>query len=243
MTDRQRQCGSCSRTISENNPKSGKLYGRCERCRTGRKARNESNRAKGRCRDCRAPAHGKARCLECSRRLKARLRGTGKCQNCGHKLTQTGSICRICALKGVTQKQLGDRARWIELEQLLTSQGDRCALSGLPIDTGKGASLDHIVPSARGGTDELGNLRFAHLVANRMKGSLRDEEFLAWIEILAWHARKQGLLPQTLRPPSQATISLALSVGGRPKGEAAAYGTYRRSSPPPSAFKRCGGPS
>lgn len=130
------------------------------------------------------------------------------------------------------------------MDQLLTRQNDLCALTGLPIGTNQGASLDHIIPSARGGSDEIDNLRFAHLVANRMKGSLRDNEFLAWIETLAWHALEQGLLPMTLQPPSEATISLALSIGGKPKGEAAAYGTYRRrdKTPPAGAFKRCGGP-
>lgn len=228
MTDRERKCGSCRNRISQLNPKTGRLYGRCERCNAGRKARDERKRAQGICRDCKGPSKGKTRCTPCIRKIKERLRATSRCQNCGRGLTRPVSICRICALKGVAQKQLGSRSRWSELDQILTSQGNRCALSGLPIETCQGASLDHIEPTARGGSDEVANLRFTHLVPNRMKGSLRDNEFMAWIEVLAWHAHQRGLLPGTLRAPSDATIKLALSIGGRPKGEAVAYGTYRR---------------
>ncbi|MCE9567441.1 MAG: HNH endonuclease [Planctomycetes bacterium] len=88
--------------------------------------------------------------------------------------------------------------------------------------------MDHIIPTARGGTDDLSNLRFVHLVVNRMKSSLLDEEFLAWIEVLAWHAHQKGSFPAALKSPSEVTIQLALSIGIRPTTEKAGYGTFKR---------------
>lgn len=226
--DIEQRCQACSRMVTDMNLKTGKLHSRCVRCRGRRRFYDERRKLLGLCCDCRGPSNGKARCLECNRRSKARLRARGCCANCGRGLDRPTSICHICALKGVAQKQLGDRALWIKLEEMLNRQDSRCALTGLPIEAGRGASLDHIIPTARGGTDDLSNLRFVHLVVNRMKSSLLDEEFLAWIEVLAWHAHQKGSFPAALKSPSEVTIQLALSIGIRPTTEKAGYGTFKR---------------
>jgi 5-methylcytosine-specific restriction endonuclease McrA len=63
------------------------------------------------------------------------------------------------------------------LEQTLAAQGGVCALSGAPIDL-LTCEVDHIVPEARGGSDELRNLRLVCTRANEAKGNMLDSEFL-----------------------------------------------------------------
>lgn len=53
-----------------------------------------------------------------------------------------------------------------------------CALTGVALVPGDGASLDHIVPRSRGGTSAPSNLRWVTTDANTAKGALSDAEFL-----------------------------------------------------------------
>ena len=57
------------------------------------------------------------------------------------------------------------------------SQNGLCALTGRPMDIAT-ATLDHIVPRARGGSNELDNLRWTTKPANHAKGDLLDDEFV-----------------------------------------------------------------
>lgn len=75
-----------------------------------------------------------------------------------------------------------------ELYKLAKDQEFRCALSGLPLEPSD-AALDHIVPVAKGGTDEIGNLQWVHSVINKMKGSLDNDEFVAMCrKVSQWQA-------------------------------------------------------
>jgi 5-methylcytosine-specific restriction endonuclease McrA len=42
------------------------------------------------------------------------------------------------------------------------------------------ANLDHIVPIARGGMHEMGNVQIVHRAINHMKSTLTPDEFLHW---------------------------------------------------------------
>jgi len=76
---------------------------------------------------------------------------------------------------------------------LWNSQKDACAVTGLKLIPGINAHLDHIIPRAKGGKHEIGNLRFVHETFNRMKDALLDSEvkeflraaipaFIEWIK-------------------------------------------------------------
>lgn len=62
-------------------------------------------------------------------------------------------------------------------ETLRNQDGDLCQLCLKPIDftlpirTPMSRSVDHIVPSYAGGSDDLTNLWLAHLVCNQKKGA------------------------------------------------------------------------
>lgn len=62
----------------------------------------------------------------------------------------------------------------------------RCYLSGVPIDLLESRSwaLDHVTPVARGGTNELSNMRLASYTANMMKGTLLLSELLVQCQLI-----------------------------------------------------------
>lgn len=65
-----------------------------------------------------------------------------------------------------------------DLEGIWAQQGGHCGLTGQVLNPVT-ATIDHIVPTSRGGTHELDNLRWATPAANHAKGNLLDHEFLA----------------------------------------------------------------
>lgn len=52
------------------------------------------------------------------------------------------------------------------------------------------ASLDHDVPSSRGGTDTIGNAQIVLTVVNQAKGTMTSEEFIQLCkDVVAWSNR------------------------------------------------------
>lgn len=93
--------------------------------------------------------------------------------------------CESCYLKRVAGYRLGDRKRWVELKELFERQ-PICPYTGFQLEIGKSASLDHIVPTGRGGSHEIGNLQWVYsygdLDINFMKGDMPDGVFREIIE-------------------------------------------------------------
>ncbi|WP_296216258.1 HNH endonuclease [uncultured Corynebacterium sp.] len=71
--------------------------------------------------------------------------------------------------------------------QVLATHGTVCHLCGMPGAT----SIDHIIPRAAGGTDDLDNLRPAHVSCN---SSRQDQPLIEW--------RRRHPLPDRA-PPSR----------------------------------------
>ena len=69
------------------------------------------------------------------------------------------------------------RATTADLSRLWKAQRGRCALTGRRLSRAD-AHLDHITAKARGGSDEIGNLRWVCVAANLAKRELSDAEFL-----------------------------------------------------------------
>ena len=67
---------------------------------------------------------------------------------------------------------------------LLEMQGHLCALSGVRLDVDN-AELDHKIPVARGGTNNLDNLQWVHKEINRAKGTMTNDEFIKVCEMVA----------------------------------------------------------
>ncbi len=78
------------------------------------------------------------------------------------------------------------RATTVDLARLWKQQRGRCALTGRRLNRDN-AQLDHIVAKARGGTDEIGNLRWLCTEANLARRELSDAEFVALCsDVMRW---------------------------------------------------------
>jgi len=80
----------------------------------------------------------------------------------------------------------------IALLAMIEGQGYRCALTGRQL-TPETASLDHKVPLGRGGVHAIENIWIVHEDANRAKGTMTAEEFVALCrEVVSY---QEGALP------------------------------------------------
>lgn len=68
---------------------------------------------------------------------------------------------------------------WMSLKEKLEAQNFKCAYTGEAIVPGINASIDHIVPASRGGSDGPENLQWVSKVINLMKTSMTHDEFIA----------------------------------------------------------------
>lgn len=71
----------------------------------------------------------------------------------------------------------GDFPTTQQLMDLLEQQEYRCALSGVKLSP-ELAELDHKVPLAKGGSNAVSNVQWLHKRINRMKGSMKQDDFV-----------------------------------------------------------------
>jgi hypothetical protein len=71
-----------------------------------------------------------------------------------------------------------------------------CALTGWPLEYGKTASIDHIIPKSRGGDSTLRNLRWVDKRVNFAKRDLSDEEFIVLCRAVVAYADAMATVAQ-----------------------------------------------
>ena len=129
---------------------------------------------------------------ERSRLMREQRMEAGLCQRCGGEAVPNAvrlktSYCEECYLKILSRSQFGTPTRHQELKSLF-EKNSICPYTGISLTLGANASLDHIIPKARGGTDEIGNLQYVYSCGpfdvNRMKGEMSEEEFKQAIQII-----------------------------------------------------------
>ena len=104
---------------------------------------------------------------------------------------------RFCRETNSGRRWMANRkgsVRMRELLKKLEQQGNRCALSGEPIDD-KNSEIDHIIPVSRGGSSEIENLQWVTRKINRMKQTMTNEEFVEACRAVIGHT-----LPPSPRP-------------------------------------------
>lgn len=86
-----------------------------------------------------------------------------------------------------------DRATARDLWALWHKQKGRCALTGRRLD--RSAQLDHILPLARGGSDNIKNLQWLCREANLAKRELTDAEFAnLCADVMRWIGERIELI-------------------------------------------------
>jgi 5-methylcytosine-specific restriction endonuclease McrA len=71
-----------------------------------------------------------------------------------------------------------------QVRQLISDQNYRCALTRVEL-TPETAELDHVIPVAQGGSHSIENLQVLHKTVNRMKGTMSNDEFVEWCDLVS----------------------------------------------------------
>ena len=71
------------------------------------------------------------------------------------------------------------------LEGKMEHQQWQCVYTGEKLIAGVNASVDHRIPSSRGGSDDLCNLQWVTKKINRMKGNMTHQEFVEICQLIA----------------------------------------------------------
>ena len=106
------------------------------------------------------------RSLSRQQKHRIRRRKANLCEGCKsdqiieRPIGYVGKWCKTCFLKGVAARNLEGTHRWQDLSDLFDKSGGICPLSGRQMTLGMNCSIDHILPLARGGSHENGNLRW-----------------------------------------------------------------------------------
>lgn len=138
------------------------------------------------CEACRSKQRDRMRCLIAGRRRE------GKCVRCDAK-AEAGAHCKWCWFAMMASHALGSRTRGPDLARLWLAQGGRCAYTGRQLTPGVNASVDHVLPRSRGGSDELDNLVWTCAAVNRAKTDMTPSEFRALCaDVLAHHASQNA---------------------------------------------------
>lgn len=84
--------------------------------------------------------------------------------------------------KKTVKRQSNAKPSGVYVEQLIERDGYLCYLCQEPIDmkvprtSKRGATVDHVIPLSRGGSDEMDNLKLAHWICNNKKSNKLVEE-------------------------------------------------------------------
>jgi 5-methylcytosine-specific restriction endonuclease McrA len=109
-------------------------------------------------------------CVGCGKRIDLTKRGKG-----GQRVREDIKLCRRC--------RIDKRKHGMSVEQLAKRDGINCGICGKPVNMRlrKGdpeskwrASVDHVIPRAKGGTNDPANLQLAHLCCNQTKRDRLD---------------------------------------------------------------------
>lgn len=192
------RCVSCLKRMTED----GKVTCRICRPKMAKHSRNSQQRRRdaGLCISCgKNPPVGNHTCSDCAGKRNQRWRdrsASGKCvarAKCTRERLPDCGYCdfhwfeMLCAVH-----KLGGLSSVPMLMSLWDKQYGLCALTGKQMTRGDSASLDHIVPTARGGSNDPSNLRFVCLVVNRMKSDQLDAELLDNCRLILSYAELLG---------------------------------------------------
>ena len=102
------------------------------------------------------------KCARCEREIDISARGRK-----GKRKRSDSKLCRKC-------KTMHSR-HWASPGELANTSGAYCGVCGCDVDLTAmhpdpmRASVDHIIPRARGGSDDISNLQLSHLLCNQIK--------------------------------------------------------------------------
>ncbi len=112
------------------------------------------------------------------------------CVLCGKKPLENLMTCFDCWLSQIGHTNHSKRRIWKKnqrkiLKIIWKQQNGKCIYTGEKLIPGINASLDHIIPTSRGGADSLDNVHFTTKTVNQIKSNLTHKEFLNICELIS----------------------------------------------------------
>lgn len=142
----------------------------------------KKQKSKGLCIECSNPTSG-LRCDACNKRRseyrkrkKTEWKENGLCNQCGKETINGKNQCEKHYLMQVAIDRLGTSKFWKDIKDVIQKQEYKCALTKENISFEDDIDLDHIIPTSRGGKNEISNVRWVTRKANRLKNNLTDKE-------------------------------------------------------------------
>lgn len=88
------------------------------------------------------------------------------------------TLCESCWLKSMAHNTTGNRRNYNIIKDMLIKQNFQCIYTKIKLIPGINASLDHIIPRSRGGSNKINNLQWVDIKINHMKSDLTHKEFV-----------------------------------------------------------------
>jgi 5-methylcytosine-specific restriction endonuclease McrA len=140
---------------------------------------------KGLCVRCGLPlVNEKVKCTVCKenesqvkKQWYVKKKATMECLKC-KEIKTIGMYCEKHWFMSIALANFGSTRRALEIKDLLEKQSYKCALTGRTLTPGTNASIDHIIPTSKGGTDDVTNLQWMDLDVNFAKSDLSVDAFI-----------------------------------------------------------------
>ena len=197
-------CTTCGRTHNEK----GRKCATCkEKGRTNCRKLNDGRIEANLCIKCGASHIGENQtCSVCKEKAEGQYksrreerRAKDLCQRCSKLKEGPGPLCNKHVFISSAYRSLKNSNQWNELETMFHNQNKKCPYTGETLILGGNATIDHIVPRARGGANEIHNLQWVTLTANRAKSDLAHEDFISLCRLIARRHEPAKITPIPFR--------------------------------------------
>lgn len=200
-----RRAKKSTRTVD---PTKGRICNKCKRYRARKHFYEHPTGFNGlqpACRDCYRDirvSYAEQR-KEHRRKVYVQRKEAGECVKCGQDAISGNVFCLDCWFADKASQRAGGKQHIQAVRDLWEEQDGRCYYTGVKLIPGKTASLDHMIPRAKGGEDHPSNVKWVDLRLNAVKGDMSHEEFLAMcqavVERFGKPKRKRGVKHKTKR--------------------------------------------